>query len=180
LNEVRIIGGKWKRRKLPFPDRPELRPTPNRARETLFNWLAPNILDATCLDLFAGSGALGFEALSRGARAVTLVDSDAATVRALQRSRQLLGAADCTIVHARAANFLRRDTTSWDIVFLDPPFSSGLLEEALGLLRQGAHLAADALVYVEASGHALPNLLDWREYKRARAGDVRSLLLQPI
>jgi 16S rRNA (guanine966-N2)-methyltransferase len=180
LNEVRIIGGKWKRRKLPFPDRPQLRPTPNRVRETLFNWLAPHIHGASCLDLFAGSGALGFEALSRGARAATLVDSDAATVRALQRTRQLLDATGCTVVHARAATFLARDSTPWDVVFLDPPFAGELLQEALALLHRDTHLAADARVYVEVSVHATPDLSDWRESKRARAGDVQSLLLQPI
>jgi 16S rRNA (guanine966-N2)-methyltransferase len=180
LNEVRIIGGKWKRRKLEFPDRPQLRPTPNRARETLFNWLAPHIDGAHCVDLFAGSGALGFEALSRGAAAATLVDSDAATIRALERSRKLLDASGCTIVHARAASFLERDVTRWDIVFVDPPFTSGLLEETLEALGRGGHLAPHGLVYVEFAARAAPDLSAWREYKRARAGDVQSLLLAAI
>jgi 16S rRNA (guanine966-N2)-methyltransferase len=163
-----------------FPDRPQLRPTPNRARETLFNWLAPHIDGAHCLDLFAGSGALGFEALSRGAATLTLVDSDAATIRALEGSRKLLGASDCTIVHAQAANFLRRDATRWDIVFVDPPFSSGLLEETLERLGRGDHLAPHGLVYVEFGAHAAPDLSAWREHKRGRAGDVQSLLLAAI
>ena len=180
MNEVRIIGGKWKRRKLRFPDRPQLRPTPNRARETLFNWLAPYIQGSSCLDLFAGSGALGFEALSRGARAVTLIDSDAATVRALQRSRDTLGAADCTIVHGHAATFLRRDRTPWNVVFLDPPFASELLDQTLLLLRDDAHLADDAIVYVEVSAHVPADLSTWHEHRRARAGDVQFLLLRPI
>jgi 16S rRNA (guanine966-N2)-methyltransferase len=180
LNEVRIIGGKWRRRKLVFPNRPQLRPTPNRLRETLFNWLAPDIDGAVCLDLFAGSGALGFEALSRGAGAVTLIDSDAATVRALQRTRQLLDAGDCTIEHSSARGFLHRNSTHWDVVFLDPPFSASLLEETLALLRQGAHLADAALVYIEASVRELPELMGWQLYKSGRAGDVRAALLRPI
>lgn len=180
MNEVRIIGGKWKRRKLVFPDRPQLRPTPSRARETLFNWLAPHIDGACCLDLFAGSGVLGFEALSRGAATVTLVDSDAATIRALERSRKVLGAQDCTIVHARAASFLHRDTTQWDIVFVDPPFTSELLEETLQLLGRGGHLAPEALVYIEFAARAAPDLSAWREYKHARAGEVRTHLLAQV
>jgi 16S rRNA (guanine966-N2)-methyltransferase len=128
LNEVRIIGGKWKRRKVAFPDRPTLRPTPNRARETLFNWLAWHIDAARCLDLFAGSGALAFEALSRGAQHATLIDNDAQVVRALHKSRDQLGADNCTIVQSSALEFLRQATSVWDIVFLDPPFDGPLLE----------------------------------------------------
>jgi 16S rRNA (guanine966-N2)-methyltransferase len=177
LNEVRIIGGKWKRRKLAFPDRPTLRPTPNRARETLFNWLMGHLDGARCLDLFAGSGALGFEALSRGAAEATLVDSDAEVVKALKKSRQLLAADNCTVVHASALAFLEQATTPWDIVFLDPPFASRLLAESLEMLAKGHCLREDSIVYVEVSAHDTPDLSGWRTWKEARAGDVRSMLL---
>jgi 16S rRNA (guanine966-N2)-methyltransferase len=178
LNEVRIIGGKWKRRKLEFPDRPTLRPTPNRLRETLFNWLAMHLDAANCLDLFAGSGALGFEALSRGAAAVTLVDNDAATVRALTRTRQVLTATNCTIVHATAATFLRETVAQWDIVFLDPPFASSLLAQIMTLLRDSAAVHEDTIVYVEASARETLDLGHWQVEKRSKAGEVQALLLR--
>ena len=147
---MRIISGKWKRRKLAFPDRPTLRPTPDRARVTLFNWLNEWIDGARCLDLFAGSGALGFEALSRGAAAVTLIDDDPAVVRALQASAQMLGAIDCSIRRSSAIEFLRGDTGRWDIVFLDPPFASDLLGKCLRILEVSPAIDANSIVYVES------------------------------
>ncbi len=178
MNEVRIIGGKWRRRKLAFPNRAALRPTPNRARGTLFNWLARDLEDATCLDLFAGSGALGFEALSRGAASVTLVDNDISTVRALHESRTLLDARNCTIERASALTFLRNAHTTWDIVFLDPPFDGALLGESLATLAQSATCLHDhSLLYVEAREQRPPDLTHWKIHKSSRAGDVRFMLL---
>ncbi len=177
MNEVRIISGKWKRRKLAFPDRPTLRPTPDRARETVFNWLAPWLDGAHCLDLFAGSGALGFEALSRGAASATLIDDDPLVIRALQESARTIDAIDCTIRRAAALEFLRGNDRAWDIVFLDPPFDSLLLEQSLAVLQAGAHLHAEAIVYVESSVHRPPKLDDWRTIKSTRTGDVQSLLV---
>jgi 16S rRNA (guanine966-N2)-methyltransferase len=178
LNEVRIIGGKWKRRKLAFPSRAALRPTPNRARETLFNWLARDLDGANCLDLFAGSGALGFEALSRGAASATLVDNDILTVRALQQSRAMLGATHCSIECASALTFLRTCQSVWDIVFLDPPFDSRLLIESLDILAHSSvSLHEHSLVYVETSEHQPADLAQWTIHKTSRAGDVRSMLL---
>ncbi len=178
MNEVRIISGKWRRRKLAFPDRPTLRPTPDRARETVFNWLAQWLDGARCLDLFAGSGALGFEALSRGAAEATLVDDDPAVVRALQESARAIGATDCTIQRASALDFLRGNDRSWDIVFLDPPFDSRLLEQTLEVLGDGAHLHDESIVYVESSIHRPPLLARWRTMKSTRTGDVQSQLVQ--
>lgn len=178
MNEVRIISGKWRRRKLAFPDRPTLRPTPDRARETVFNWLAPWLDGARCLDLFAGSGALGFESLSRGAAAATLIDDDPTVVRALQESARAIGATDCTIQRASALDFLRGNNRSWDIVFLDPPFDSNLLEQSLEVLREGPHLHTESIVYVESSVHDSPQLDSWTIVKTTRTGDVQSRLVK--
>jgi 16S rRNA (guanine966-N2)-methyltransferase len=177
VNEVRIIGGKWKRRKLAFPDRPTLRPTPDRARVTLFNWLAASIDGAHCLDLFAGSGALGFEALSRGAASATLVDDDPLVVRALNDSRQRLNADASTIHRASALTYLRGTDRTWDIVFLDPPFASSLLESTLLTLATGPHLHATSIVYAESTIHATPDLAHWTVVKQTRTGEVASMLL---
>jgi 16S rRNA (guanine966-N2)-methyltransferase len=178
VNEVRIISGKWRRRKLAFPNRPTLRPTPDRARETVFNWLTPRLDGARCLDLFAGSGVLGFESLSRGAAEVTFVDDDSAVVRALQESARMIGATDCTIHRASALEFLRSTDRSWDIVFLDPPFDSRLLEQSLDALGAGAQLREGAIVYVESSVHRPPQLDRWWTIKSTRTGDVQSQLVQ--
>ena len=174
---MRIISGKWKRRKLAFPDRPTLRPTPDRARVTLFNWLNEWIDGARCLDLFAGSGALGLEALSRGAAAVTLIDDDPEVVRTLQASAQMLGAVDCSIRRASAIEFLRGDTGRWDIVFLDPPFASDLLGKCLRILEASPAIDANSIVYVESSIHAPADLERWRTIKKTRTGDVQSALV---
>jgi len=180
VNEVRIIGGKWKRRKLGFPNRPTLRPTPDRARVTLFNWLAASIDGAHCLDAFAGSGALGFEALSRGAAAATLLDDDPLVVRALRENAERLGADNCTILRTSARAFLRANNRAWDIVFLDPPFASSLLDDTLAALTSGPHLHAASIVYVESSIHSIPNLDRWETLKRTRTGEVASLLLKRL
>jgi 16S rRNA (guanine966-N2)-methyltransferase len=180
VNEVRIIGGKWKRRKLGFPNRPTLRPTPDRARVTLFNWLAASIGGADCLDAFAGSGALGFEALSRGAASATLLDDDASVVRALRDNAQRIGVTDCTIQQTSALNYLRNSNRIWDIVFLDPPFDSSLLQTTLDLLATGSHLHERSLVYVETSAQSTPNLARWETLKRTRTGEVASLLVRRI
>src|SRR5688572_12419206 len=121
-NRVRVIGGAWRSRVIVFPDQQDLRPTPDRVRETLFNWLGQDLTARTCLDLFAGSGALGFEAASRGARRVVMVENDAVTHRALAASREALAAKTVALKKADALAFLRSDTGVYDVVFLDPPF----------------------------------------------------------
>ncbi|MGH8636943.1 MAG: 16S rRNA (guanine(966)-N(2))-methyltransferase RsmD, partial [Burkholderiales bacterium] len=127
-NRVRLIGGAYRSRILRFPARTGLRPTPDRVRETLFNWLGQDLSGRECLDLFAGSGALGFEAVSRGAHRVVMVESDAATWRALERNAALLGCQPVVELHrADALEFVRDAGRAFDIVFLDPPFDSGLL-----------------------------------------------------
>ena len=179
-NQVRIIAGRWRGRRLPVPDVPGLRPTPDRIRETLFNWLAPRLNGANCLDLFAGSGALGFEALSRGAGSVTLVDSHAGVVRQLQASAELLGAQNLQVQCADALTFLNAPPRRFEVVFLDPPFRQGLLEPVLQRLHDGGWLADDADVYIEvereAGCPALPP--DWSVYRQGQAGQVAFFLLR--
>ncbi len=146
---VRIIGGQWRSRRLSFPDANGLRPTLGRTRETLFNWLRPYLHDSTCLDLFAGSGALGFEAASIGAKQVTFVDSNRAIVAALTDNIALLDADNCEAVHCRAEKFLDSALSPYDIVFLDPPYSQPkLMENALRALTTGNLIGG--YVYLEA------------------------------
>jgi 16S rRNA (guanine(966)-N(2))-methyltransferase RsmD len=174
-NRVRIIGGAWRSRVLRFPEAADLRPTPDRVRETLFNWLGQSLVGLNCLDLFAGSGALGFEAASRGARAVTLVERDAAAFRALQDNRQLLQASQVELVRSDALAFLRSDTRRFDVVFVDPPYRLDLLPLVLDQLP--AHLEPAARVYLE--GQPEPeNLKRYRLLRESKAGAVRSLLVQ--
>lgn len=122
--EVRIIGGIWKRSKLPVPAVEGLRPTPDRVRETLFNWLGQDLSGLQCVDLFAGSGALGLEAASRGAASVVMVERDRSLVRALGQHVQRLGAHQVQVVHADAVSWVQGAPKGWDVVFLDPPFGS--------------------------------------------------------
>jgi 16S rRNA (guanine966-N2)-methyltransferase len=176
-NEVRIIGGKWKRRKLRFPDRPMLRPTLDRVRVTVFNWLMAKLDGAVCLDLYAGSGALGFEAASRGARDVVLVERDPVVVRALEENRRRLDATNIEIVRADAMRWLQQTTRRFDVVFLDPPFASDELSRALETLRERALLAPDGVVYVELPATATLPIAGFTIAKESRAGETRYLLL---
>ena len=174
-HQVRIIGGQWKRTKLDVADRPGLRPTPDRVRETLFNWLGQDLSGLACLDLFAGSGALGFEAASRGAARVVLVEKDRAVVAELERSQAALGASQVTIVRGDAADYLERAPERFDVVFLDPPFRQNALPRILESL--GPRLEPGARVYVE-SEEPVEVAVPWAELKRARAGQVSYQLLQ--
>lgn len=146
-NRVRIIGGRYRRRLLGFPDGAGLRPTPDRVRETLFNWLGQDLAGWRCLDLFAGSGALGFEAASRGAARVVMVERNRAALAALEKNRAELGAAAVEIVYADALAWLGQNRDLFDLVFVDPPFDSGLAAAVLDGI--GAHLAPGGVVYVE-------------------------------
>ena len=173
-NEVRIIGGQWRGRKLRFPARDELRPTLGRVRETLFNWLAPIIAGARCLDLFAGSGALGFEALSRGAAEVTFVEKDRKVAHALRNNIAQFGASGI-VVSRPAAQFLESSRNRYHIIFFDPPFadrSAGRLLEKL-LAR---HLEADGLLYWEAPART-PLPAAGHVYREGQAGDCRFALI---
>ena len=188
-NQVRIIGGLWKGRKLRFAAGAGLRPTPDRVRETLFNWLGPGIEGSDCLDLFAGSGALGFEALSRGARSLTTVDNDRRAAESLRSNGAQLGAVRLAVRRQGALAFLRQAASdgvfingepvrSWDCVFLDPPFASGLLAEALALLGQGPLLKPGGRVYFETHRKAPLDLKAWQLVREGHAGDCRFGLLQ--
>jgi 16S rRNA (guanine966-N2)-methyltransferase len=173
-NQVRIIAGKWRSRILRFPESAALRPTPDRVRETLFNWLGQRLDGLACLDLFAGSGALGFEALSRGAGRVVMVESSREAARSLMANAGELQAAEAEIVAGDALAYLGRTTERFDVVFVDPPYASDLAARALAALP--AHLAPDARVYVE-SAEPLEMPPPWRVVRRDRAGAVRYALL---
>jgi len=170
-----VIGGKYRRRLLRVPSRPGLRPTPDRVRETLFNWLGQDLDGLACLDLYAGSGALGFEAASRGAARVVLVEQDPAVVAELERSRAALDAAQVAIVSGDAATYLARERGGFDVVFLDPPFRQNALPATLEKLAP--RLASGARVYVESEA-PVDVAAPWTELKRARAGQVSYQLLR--
>ena len=172
--EVRIIGGRWRGRKIRFPAGSQIRPSPDRVRETLFNWLEPTIRGARCLDLFAGSGALGFESLSRGAAGTVFVERDPVVVGHLKSLAKELAADAALIVQADAPRWLGGPAERFDIVFLDPPFGSGLLPGLLQRLERGGWLAPGALVYVECGmADGAPGLPEgWRMHRSGRAGDV--------
>lgn len=172
--QIRIIGGQWRGRKLPVPDSPGLRPTTDRVRETLFNWLAPSMVDARCLDCFAGSGALGLEALSRYAASATLLEMERHVAQQLQKNLATLKAANGKVVNTNTLTFLNQNGTPHDIVFVDPPFRKGLLEETLNLLETQGWLADEALIYVESEvENGLPPVpAHWSLYREKIAGQV--------
>jgi 16S rRNA (guanine966-N2)-methyltransferase len=173
---LRIIGGTWRGRRLRFPPQAEIRPTPDRVRETLFNWLGSRVPGSRCLDLFAGSGALGLEALSRGAAQVTFVERDAITVRELRARLTEWQATGAHVEQGDALRFLGNAALAqpFDIVFLDPPFTAALLAETSRLLEQRQWLSASALIYVETDARAgLPPLPQtWKTTKAKQAGAV--------
>jgi len=174
---VRIVGGAWRSRIIEVPERPELRPTPNRVRETLFNWLGQELTGLACLDLYAGSGALGFEAASRGAARVVMVERDRVALRALEKNRAALDAKQVEIVSGDALAYLARPDAAarFDVVFLDPPFRQNVFPDLMrGLANR---LAPGARVYVEAAA-PLETEPPWRELKRRRAGQVSYQLLR--
>ena len=156
---------------------PDLRPTPDRVRETLFNWLQPLIEGANCLDLFAGSGALGFEALSRGAASVTMVEQNRKGADSLERQAEILGATGHNIVCKDAINYLSSSTEQFDIVFLDPPFTKNLLQNTCETLLNRGHLGPGARVYVESDSE-IAVTLPYTILKQSRAGKVHYALLE--
>ncbi len=174
-NKIRVIGGKWRSRVIMFPRSAGLRPTPDRVRETVFNWLGQDMSGRTCLDLFAGSGAMGIEAASRGSERVVMVESSPTVYSALQTSLQKLRADQVELLMMDALEFIMFDQRLFDVIFLDPPYQLGLLPELLPLLP--LHLAKDGLVFVEAN-----NLSEldgnWLVWRSGRAGKVRYQLLR--
>ena len=174
---VRIIAGHFRSRKIHFPDIEGLRPTPDRVKETLFNWLQTSILGATCLDLFAGSGALGFDAASRGAADVVMVDSSKQVVTQLQKTIQELKLENVEVFCAAFPNI--QLTTKFDIVFLDPPFHQNLVQQALDYLVTHSVLKKAALIYIETEKTIIPTLpKEFELLKESTAGDVRFQLLK--
>ena len=174
-NSVRIIGGAWRGRRVHFPDMPALRPTPDRVRETLFNWLQHSLAGTRCLDLFAGSGALGLEALSRGAAEVVFVEQFPAAARTLQEQLVRLGGeGKGRVMEMGAARFLRTPAKPFDLVFLDPPFGKNALAEYVPMLDSGNWLTPSSLVYLENERNAgLPPLpAHWELLKSKSAGEV--------
>ncbi len=174
-NQLRIIAGQWRGRKLPFADVEGLRPTPDRVRETLFNWLAPMIGGARCLDPFAGSGALGLEALSRGAAEVVMLDKHPKVMKQLQANLTLLDCQQAMLQQADALQFLQQTPEKpFDVVFLDPPYRKNLLAPCCELLNEQAWLAEGARVYLENErGYTLPILPDnWELLRSKKAGQV--------
>ena len=176
-NSIRIIGGKWRSRIICFPDSADLRPTPDRVRETLFNWLGQDLTGRSCLDLYAGSGALGFEALSRGASAVTMVEQSPEACRVLQQNAALLGAEALTIECGDALEFVARAQASFDVIFLDPPFRQGVPKELWR--RMPACLAEFGVIYLEA-GAAFDDAPPSRftVVRKRRAGNVHYHLIR--
>lgn len=186
-NQLRIIGGEWRGRKLRFPDAPNLRPTPDRVRETIFNWLAPMIHGSRCLDLFAGSGALGLEALSRGAEFTTFVDSHKKVTQALQGHLELLNANDKAEVLQMDGvkflshdNFINTEARIYDLVFLDPPYHLDFMQKVVLLLEANGWLADNAMLYLEIEKRqSLPELpKNWKQLKEKTAGEVNYFLFQ--
>ncbi len=181
---VRIIGGELRSRKISFPDAAGLRPSADRVRETLFNWLQMAIPAARVLDLFAGSGALGFEAASRGASSVVMVEKAKPAANALRDNRDALATTAVQIVEADALIWLRRDAGKqrFDLVFLDPPFDANQHYEAAYTLAESGCLAPGALVYIESAEPLDEAMLpsNWTGRKIKRAGAVHSTLLQAL
>ena len=182
-NQLRIIGGEWRGRKLRFPDAPNLRPTPDRVRETVFNWLAPMIGGAQVLDLFAGSGALGLESLSRGAAFTTFVDSHKKVTHVLQQQLELLNIEDkAEVLSIDGVKFLNLNTQakSYDLVFLDPPYHLDFLQKVVPLLEENNWLKDNAMLYLEIEKRqSLPELPDnWVKLKEKTAGEVNYFLFQ--
>ncbi|AML56085.1 16S rRNA (guanine(966)-N(2))-methyltransferase [Serratia rubidaea] len=171
--QIRIIGGQWRGRKLPVPNSAGLRPTTDRVRETLFNWLAPVIQGARCLDCFAGSGALGLEALSRYAGSATLLEYERPVAQQLEKNLALLNG-NGQVINTNALSWLANAGEAYDVVFLDPPFRKGLLAQTVDLLEQQGWLADEAWVYVEAEAEsaAADVPANWTLHREKVAGQV--------
>ena len=175
LNTVRINAGEWRSRLLKFPDAQGLRPTPERVRQTVFNWLGQDLTGLNCLDLFAGTGVMGFEALSRNAKSAVLVEKSATVYKAILQNKTTLNAEKALVLHQDALTFLQQNCQLFDVVFLDPPYGVGLLTKVLPLLP--THLAPDALVYAEAEFKIETNE-HWQVLKHSKAGNVFYHLLK--
>lgn len=178
---VRIIAGKWRSRRVAFPALNTLRPTPDRVRETLFNWLSGKINGARCLDCFAGTGVLAFESLSRGAQSVTLIEKHIDAIASIKRNQKSLDANGLEVLHGDVLFFLRNaPDVPFDIVYLDPPYSADVLATCFQLLHANNFLSENALLYVESDKvldtYALPET--WFVLKEKKAGKINFYLLR--
>lgn len=169
---VRIIGGQWRGKKIQFPTVHAIRPTPDRVRETLFNWLMHDIQGARCLDAFAGSGALGLEALSRGAGQVTLLEKTPEVYRYLKQLAPSFNSTKLHVIQADACHFLQHSTLSFDIIFLDPPFASHYLSTCIDLLCHSSLLVSQGLLYVESPNQIALDPANWEVLKFKQTGAV--------
>ncbi|HEX8873300.1 MAG TPA: 16S rRNA (guanine(966)-N(2))-methyltransferase RsmD [Nitrosospira sp.] len=174
-NKVRIIGGEWRSRVITLPDSADVRPTPDRVRETVFNWLGQDLSGRNCLDLFAGSGAMGFEAASRGAAQVVMVESDHRVLKSLRDNIHALGATQIRLVPMDALKFVDSGGQLFDVIFVDPPYRLALLPKLLP--RLSLHLAEGGLVYVEDDNFLEPGA-GWLVWRKGRAGNVYYQLLK--
>ena len=173
--KVRIIGGKWRSRNVTFPEVPDLRPTADHIRETVFNWLLTYVAGANCLDLFAGSGALGFEALSRGAAHVTFIDRSDQVIDVLKKNAAILEAINVEFIRAECPSDIPSlKNIPFDIVFLDPPFRQGLIRKVGGWLERMQIMSKEALIYVEVEKDlkSLPVPENWKVYRRKETGSL--------
>ncbi|NOT84775.1 MAG: 16S rRNA (guanine(966)-N(2))-methyltransferase RsmD [Methylococcaceae bacterium] len=178
-NKLRIIGGEWRSRVISFDDDPDLRPTPARVRETLFNWLQEDIAGSHCLDLFSGSGALGFEAASRGAKKVTLVENNPKACLKLRANVELLKATQVQVVSGDVLRYLASDAETYDLVFLDPPFAHNCTVEVCHLLEDKGWLKPHTKIYVETPASLILKGLpkNWQVLRHKTAGEVGYHLL---
>ncbi len=176
MNSVRIVGGEFRRRVLRFPDSEGLRPTPDRVRETLFNWLGQELDGWHCLDLFAGSGALGFEAASRGAERVVMIEKSPKVLAALHENHELLHKpAAVEIIRGDALQYLASTKARFDLIFIDPPYKKGWISRLEALLP--GVMKEDGALYIEAE-HEIATLGDWQTIRQGKAGEVHFHLLR--
>ena len=182
INQLRIIGGQWRGRKLDFADGEGLRPTMDRVRETLFNWLQGEIIGARCLDLFSGSGALGLEALSREAGEVVMVDNNPQAIQMIQKNLDLLAVNNAQLIQGDAGEYLQQSPTGklFDIVFLDPPFNQQLVQPFCLQLQQSKCLASEAAIYIEMEKKEKLAKLPpgWELIKEKKAGQLAYYLIR--
>jgi len=181
LNTVRINAGEWRSRIIKFPDAIGLRPTPERVRQTVFNWLGQDLSGLSCLDLFAGTGVMGFEALSRGALTATLVEKSTPAYKALIENKQLLKAEQASLRHQDALQFLSQNSQKFNLIFLDPPYHMQWLDKVLPQLL--LHLLEDGLVYAESEFALDPSsemMQGWQTIKQSKAGNVFYHLLKSV
>ncbi len=173
-NKLRIIAGEWRSRQILFEDSEGLRPTPARVRETLFNWLQDDLIACNCLDLYAGSGTLGFEAASRGAKSVVMVENNTQACRLIKENIVKLSASQIKIIQSDVFMFLASDSEPFNLIFLDPPFAKNMAQQTCYWLEDKGWLASNAKIYVEVESKLVLDEIprNWQLIKTKKAGDV--------